>query len=141
MPIGGRALTWIAKYLAEVRPELVVDLGNNSLFLTATGNPFSPTGMSKLVTDYLADAGKTGSCHLFRHTMATLMLEGGADVRYVQEMLGHTNLETTQIYTRVSIRKLQEVHASTHPAKSERDSAGDDRNGTDGELTGADAGA
>ncbi len=51
--------------------------------------------------------------------MATLMLEGGADVRYVQEMLGHTNLETTQVYTRVSIRKLQQVHAETHPASNE----------------------
>lgn len=124
IPIGGRALGWIAKYLAEVRPDLVVDFGNNSLFLTAMGHTFSPTGMSKLVREYIADGGKTGSCHLFRHTMATLMLEGGADVRYVQEMLGHTNLETTQIYTRVSIRKLQEVHARTHPAKNEREQRG-----------------
>ena len=60
--------------------------------------------------------GKKGSCHLFRHSMATLMLEGGADVRYVQEMLGHTKLETTQIYTQVSIGKLREVYLRTHPA-------------------------
>jgi integrase/recombinase XerD len=62
--------------------------------------------MSKLVRDYVdaAAIGKTGSCHLFRHTMATLMLEGGADVRFIQAMLGHSNLETTQVYTRVSIR-------------------------------------
>ena len=56
------------------------------------------------------------TCHLFRHSMATLMLEGEADVRYVQEMLGHTKLETTQIYTQVSIGKLREVYLRTHPA-------------------------
>ena len=61
-----------------------------------------------------------GSCHLFRHTMATLMLENGADVRFIQAMLGHTKLETTQIYTQVSIRKLKEIHEATHPAKDER---------------------
>ena len=60
--------------------------------------------------------GKSGGCHLFRHTMATLMLEGGADVRHIQEMLGHESLESTQIYTRVSLRHLREVHEKTHPA-------------------------
>jgi integrase/recombinase XerD len=60
--------------------------------------------------------GKAGSCHLFRHTLATLMLENGADVRYVQAMLGHASLQTTQVYTHVSIKALQEVHARTHPA-------------------------
>jgi len=65
-----------------------------------------------------AGIGKRGSCHLFRHTMATLMLEGGADVRYVQAMLGHADISTTQIYTRVSIRALQEVHERTHPGGS-----------------------
>ena len=59
---------------------------------------------------------KRGSCHLFRHTMATLMLEGGADIRYIQQMLGHEDLKTTQIYTQVSIRKLQEVYQTSHPA-------------------------
>jgi len=63
-----------------------------------------------------ARVAKTGSCHLFRHTIATLMLENGADIRYIQEMLGHAELTTTQIYTRVSIKQLQAVHALTHPA-------------------------
>ena len=62
-----------------------------------------------------AELGKRGSCHLFRHAMATLMLEHGADVRYVQEMLGQANLGTTQIYTHVSIRRLKEIHSATHP--------------------------
>jgi integrase/recombinase XerD len=79
--------------------------------------------LTQLVREYVnaADTGKKGACHLFRHTMATLMLEGGADIRYIQEMLGHVELSTTQIYTQVSIRKLQTVHALTHPtAKLER---------------------
>ncbi|WP_425394994.1 site-specific tyrosine recombinase XerC [Aeoliella sp.] len=122
IPIGKRALAWIEKYLTEVRPDFLVNLGEGALFLTTYGNEFSGSSMSKLVRDYvdLAAIGKTGSCHLFRHTMATLMLEGGADVRYIQAMLGHSNLETTQVYTRVSIRKLQQVHTDTHPAKNDR---------------------
>jgi integrase/recombinase XerD len=68
-----------------------------------------------------SEFGKTGSCHIFRHTMATAMLDNGADVRFVQEMLGHANLSTTQIYTHVSIRKLKEIHTATHPtARVER---------------------
>jgi integrase/recombinase XerD len=62
-----------------------------------------------------AKIGKKGSCHIFRHTLATLMLDGGADIRYVQEILGHESLKTTKIYTRVSIGKLKEVHEKTHP--------------------------
>jgi len=74
--------------------------------------------LTERVRHYVRDSGigKRGACHLFRHSMATLMLEGGADVRFVQEMLGHTKLETTQIYTRVSISKLREVYMRTHPA-------------------------
>jgi integrase/recombinase XerD len=72
-----------------------------------------------MVRDYVnaAQIGKSGSCHLFRHTMATLMLENGADIRYIQAMLGHAELSTTQIYTQVSIRKLKEIHTATHPVK------------------------
>jgi len=60
--------------------------------------------------------GKRGACHLFRHTMATLMLENGADIRFIQQMLGHADLKTTQIYTQVSIRQLKQIHSATHPA-------------------------
>ncbi len=62
-----------------------------------------------------AKLNKTGSCHLFRHTAATLMLENGADIRYIQALLGHAMLSTTETYTQVSIHKLKEVHALTHP--------------------------
>lgn len=126
VPIGQRALLWVSKYLEEVRPELVKRAGCYQLFVTIHGDEFCATQMSKLVKGYIDRAGinKVGSCHLFRHSMATEMLEGGADVRFIQEMLGHENLETTQIYTRVSIRKLQEVHTQTHPARNERPPAG-----------------
>ena len=123
VPIGERAIAWYEKYLFESRPHLVLDANDPTLFLTNRGNPFRPKFMSALVHKYVEDAGlgKEGACHLFRHTMATLMLENGADIRYIQAILGHENLETTKIYTQVSIRKLKEVHTDTHPARLKRD--------------------
>lgn len=119
IPIGERAVKWIDRYLNTVRPELAIGRGNTTLFLTSTGEAFTPNRLTQLVRDYVnaADIGKSGSCHLFRHTMATLMLENGADIRYIQAMLGHAELSTTQIYTQVSIRKLKEIHTATHPGK------------------------
>jgi integrase/recombinase XerD len=88
------------------------------LFLTSIGQGFGLTRITQLVRNYVAAAriGKQGSCHMFRHTIATLMLENGADVRVIQQLLGHAKLETTQIYTQVSIRMLKRVHDQTHPA-------------------------
>ncbi len=117
IPLGERALAWVDRYVTEVRPHLVVEPDDGALFLTNDGMSFTTSWMTPLVRGYVvaADIGKPGACHLFRHTMATLMLEGGADIRFVQQMLGHARLETTQIYTQVSIRKLREIHATTHP--------------------------
>ena len=117
IPIGERALAWVEKYQSEVRPGLVVASDGGKLFLTAGGKPFHPDHLSHLVRHHVlaAELGKRGGCHLFRHTMATLMLENGADIRFIQEMLGHAKLSTTQIYTQVSIRKLKEIHTATHP--------------------------
>jgi integrase/recombinase XerD len=117
IPIGERALAWVEKYLREARPPLAVEPDDATLFLTQYGEPFHPDAMSNLARNYIAQAnlGKSGSCHTFRHTMATLMLEGGADIRYIQQMLGHADLSTTEIYTHVAIRKLQQIHAATHP--------------------------
>jgi integrase/recombinase XerD len=117
IPIGERAVMWVAKYTNEVRPGLVVEPDDGTLFLTNLAEGFTPDRLTQLVRNYVEAAaiGKHGSCHLFRHTMATLMLEHGADVRFIQAMLGHANLETTQIYTQVSIKKLKEIHTSTHP--------------------------
>jgi integrase/recombinase XerD len=119
VPIGRRALAWIDKYLAEVRPKFLTDARTTTLFLSSRGGPLQSNQLSALVRKYLEQAGiaKPGACHLFRHTAATLMLEGGADVRYIQAFLGHNSLATTQIYTHVSILKLREVHERTHPAR------------------------
>ena len=90
-----------------------------TIYLSRRGRLFGDTYLSLLVRDYIRRAGitKPGSCHLFRHTVATLMLEGGADLRSLQLMLGHSKLTTTQIYTHVSMKQLKEVHDRTHPAK------------------------
>ena len=124
VPIGDRACAWVRKYLDEVRPTLVTDDDNGHLFLTEYGEPFIKNRISDLVKKYMNAVGidKPGACHLFRHAMATHMLENGADIRYIQEILGHVNLSSTEIYTRVSIKKLKQIHTATHPAKlSKRD--------------------
>ena len=128
VPIGVRALAWIDKYLRDARPQLVDDPTTTTLFLTSTGRRLHPNQMSALVRRYLLRAGiaKPGACHLFRHTTATLMLNGGADVRFIQAILGHSSLATTQIYTHVSIGKLCQVHQKTHPARLYRQPNKDD---------------
>jgi len=122
IPIGERAAAWVEKYLREVRPGLVTEPDDRTVFLSNAGEPFCLDHLSNLVRDYVdaANIGKRGACHLFRHSMATLMLENGADIRFIQQMLGHADLNTTQIYTHVSIRKLKEIHTATHPARLER---------------------
>ena len=121
VPMGERAFSWMHRYLEEGRPRLVLSPDDGLVFLTNVGLAFEPNRLTQLVRDYVntADLGKTGSCHLFRHTCATLMLEGGADIRFIQQQLGHAKLETTQIYTQVSIRMLKQVHTATHPARLE----------------------
>jgi len=119
IPIGGRALLWVERYLAAVRPRLIIDTRERALFLTGYGGPFNPDVLSRMVAAFIRSAGieRPGSCHLFRHTCATHLLEGGADIRYIQQLLGHEKLETTAIYTEVSIKQLQLVHARCHPAE------------------------
>jgi len=117
VPVGDRAVVWITCYLKDVRPGLVKGNDHGELFLSLKyGVPFNPARMARR---YLTAAGihREGACHLFRHAMATAMLDRGADIRFIQEMLGHESLESTQIYTHVSIQKLKEVHARTHPAR------------------------
>jgi integrase/recombinase XerD len=121
IPIGDRAAAWVRKYLDESRPHLASEPDDHIVFLSNAGEPFSLDYLTEVVRGYVdaAEIGKRGACHLFRHTMATLMLEGGADIRFIQAMLGHADLKTTQIYTHVAIRQLQEIHRATHPAKLE----------------------
>lgn len=120
VPVGERALSWLEKYLDDVRPELVMSRHEHSLFLSAYGAAMAPDYLSRLVIEYIkrSGVGKPGGCHLFRHTCATLMLENGADIRFIQQLLGHAHLSTTEIYTNVSIAQLQKVHEMTHPAKA-----------------------
>jgi len=120
VPIGQRALEWIKKYLLEVRGLISDSQDEPALFLNMIGSRMNPNRLGSQVREIIAAAGirKSGSCHLFRHTFATLLLENGCDVRYVQEMLGHANMETTAIYTHVAIKTLKKVHSKFHPARS-----------------------
>jgi len=133
IPIGSRAVMWIRKYLDEVRSYLVREPDDGSLFLTRLCSAFSGQQMADMVREHIIRSGvnKEGSCHLFRHTMATLMLEGGADIRFIQAMLGHASIISTEIYTQVAIRKLKEVYELTHPGaklerRADRDRASDE---------------
>jgi len=118
VPIGHRAAHWTARCLAETRPRLLLDPAEQALFLTSYGSAFNPDVLSLQVTATFKKAGlqRPGSCHLFHHTCATHMLEGGADIRFIQQLLGHEKLETTAIYTEVTILQLQLVHDRCHPA-------------------------
>jgi integrase/recombinase XerD len=118
VPIGQRALSWIDKYSVDVRRQLVTHTNQSTLFVSFSGRPFGRNNLSALVKGYMRAAGidKRGSCHLLRHTAATLMMEAGADLRALQMFLGHERLNTTQIYTHVSITRLKIVHERTHPA-------------------------
>jgi integrase/recombinase XerD len=119
IPLGDRAALWMRKYLSEARPRLVSEPDDHFVFLSNAGEVLSLDHLTHIARSYVdaANIGKSGACHLFRHTMATLMLEGGADIRFIQAMLGHADLKTTQMYTHVAIRQLQEIHRATHPAK------------------------
>lgn len=119
IPVGERALGWLDRYLHHVRPEILAVPDCKALFLAMDGMAgLTANGITNAVVPYLRAAGiEKGSCHLFRHAMATQMLENGADLRWIQAMLGHRSVESTQIYTQVSIRALQAVHAGTHPAE------------------------
>lgn len=118
LPLGARAVKWIRRYLRQSRNKLISDSNESALFIRNDGLAMTSPTLGNIVHAYIkkADIGKSGSCHLFRHTVATLMLENGADIRYVQELLGHARLQTTEIYTHVNISKLMEVHRLTHPA-------------------------
>lgn len=117
VPVGERAVYWLGKYLDHTRPLLETAASERALFLTGYGERFSSTYLGNWVRRVIetANIGHLGSCHVFRHSCATHMLENGADIRFIQQMLGHARLDTTQIYTEVSIIQLREVHARTHP--------------------------
>ncbi|MBD2782726.1 site-specific tyrosine recombinase XerC [Xenorhabdus szentirmaii] len=120
VPIGTQALGWLKRYLANVRPRLAARHDSGYLFISDRGRGLSRDYLSQLVGHIIreqAHLDKPGACHLFRHSMATQMLDNGADTRHIQAILGHERLETTQIYTRVAIGHLKQVHQQTHPAE------------------------
>jgi integrase/recombinase XerD len=119
VPIGERALQWLEKYLVEARPLLCSALTEPAVFVSTKGERVNPNRLGSQVRYIFRSAGITrrGSCHLFRHTMATQLLEAGCDIRYIQAMLGHSSLESTRVYTHVTINHLKKVHERYHPAK------------------------
>lgn len=117
VPIGRSAIGAVAVYLRELRPTLEKGSGKGILFLNGRGVPLTRMGAWKILQKYVALAGieKKVSPHTLRHTFATHLLEGGADLRAVQEMLGHADIATTQIYTHVDREYLRSVYHQFHP--------------------------
>lgn len=119
LPVGERACVWLQRYLSEARPTLLINQETPALFINNYGDVYSGDRLGAVVKRALKKAGieVEGGAHLLRHAMATHMLENGADIRFIQKMLGHADLNTTQVYTQVSIEKLREIHRATHPAR------------------------
>jgi integrase/recombinase XerD len=117
VPIGRAAIGSVALYLRELRPKLEKGAGKGTLFLNARGEPLSRMGAWKILRKHVDAAGitKRVSPHTLRHSFATHLLEGGADLRAVQEMLGHADISTTQIYTHIDREYLRTVHRQYHP--------------------------
>jgi integrase/recombinase XerD len=117
VPLGDKARASLRRYLEELRPALVRDAAQDRLLLSARGRPLGRVALWRLVKAAGAIAGITKPVytHLLRHSFATHLLEGGADLRAVQELLGHANLTTTQRYTHVDARRLIDVHRRFHP--------------------------
>jgi len=120
VPVGKIAIDWVVRYQEKVRPKFVqADAANDILFLNAQGKKMSRMGFWKILRKYVTQAGieKAITPHTFRHSFATHLLEGGADLRVVQELLGHSDIATTQIYTHIDREYLKEVHHTYHPRK------------------------
>lgn len=117
VPIGRSAVGALSLYLRQTRPTLERGRGEGRVFLNARGRPLSRMGVWKILRKHVdaADLDKPVSPHTLRHSFATHLLEGGADLMAVQEMLGHADISTTQIYTHVDRRYLAEVHRAYHP--------------------------
>lgn len=117
VPIGKVAIESTVEYLSELRPELAKPFSDNFLLLSRTGRPMSRIEVWRLVKKYAMRAGmpRNLTAHTLRHCFATHLLTGGADLRSVQEMLGHVDIATTQIYTHVDQERLREIHRKFHP--------------------------
>lgn len=117
VPVGRSARSRLQKYLLEVRPQWAVSASERALFLTPKGKPMSRIGVWSVLRSAARKAGIEQNVypHLLRHSFATHLLENGADLRVVQELLGHSDISTTQIYTHIEKNRLKSVHARFHP--------------------------
>lgn len=118
VPIGSSAIKWVTEYLTKIRPLLQKRMkSENIVFLNSRGSKLSRMAIWKIVKKYCDDAKieKDVHPHTFRHSFATHLLEGGADLRAVQEMLGHSDISTTQIYTHIDREYVKQIHKDFHP--------------------------
>ena len=117
VPVGGRALDALSKYLTSERPALVSKKTSSHIFLSVRGGPLSTVRVRQIVKERAKAAGIDQNIypHLLRHSFATHLLENGADLRVIQELLGHADISTTQIYTHVDQKRLKTVHKNFHP--------------------------
>jgi integrase/recombinase XerD len=127
VPVGDWVMPYLREYLEVARPKLVnprepIDL----LFLSKNGRMITNCNLNDLVRKYCKRAGieKRITPHSFRHACATHLLKGGADIRYVQELLGHADLSSTQIYTHIDISFLKKAHSKYHPRERGNDGSG-----------------
>ena len=118
IPIADRACDWIKHYIAKIRPHFVNLKSGLTLFLDNQGLEYRATQMSSLAKKYILKAGLdvNAACNVFRHSAATHMLENGADIREIQQYLGHADLSTTQVYTHVTNVQLKKTYQKSHPA-------------------------
>ena len=117
LPVGGRAKIFLNDYLIHCRPGIQKDKGSSSVFLSRNGNPLTRAMINNILRKWSQVAGisKSVSPHTLRHSFATHLLEGGADLRFVQALLGHSDISTTQIYTHLDKHHLKEVYQTHHP--------------------------
>lgn len=117
VPVGGRAIQALTDYLEKARPELLNRKSGSHVFLSVRGRALTPQRIWQLARQYADTAGLSQKVypHLFRHSFATHLLANGADLRIIQEMLGHADIATTQIYTHVDSSRLRNIHRQFHP--------------------------